>query len=149
MVCNDSSKSSWKAVTSGVPQGSVLGPVLFLVFINDLDSTLISSTLKFADDTKLFGIVNTDVERAVIQRDLSCLVEWSEKWLMPFNTDKCVVLHLGKNTTNLIIMNSSKLYTVNEKKDLGVIITSNLKPVRECQQAYAKAIKSLGLIFGQ
>ena len=71
----------------------MLGPVLFLIFINDLDSALISSILKFADDTKLFGIVNED--RAAIQRDLTCLVEWSEKWLMPFNTDKCVVLHLA------------------------------------------------------
>jgi len=128
----------------------MLGPVLFLVFIKDLNSTLISSILKFADDTRLFGIVNTDVERAVIQRDLSCLVEWSEKWLMPFNTEKCVVLQLGKNNNKFdYVMNSTKLHTVNEKKDLGVIITSNLKPARQCQQAYAKASKSLGSLLGQ
>jgi len=125
----------------------VLGPVLFLIFINDLDSALISFILKFADDTKLFGIVNTDEDKAAIQRDLSCLVEWSEKWLMPFNTDKCVVLHLGKNNKEFdYVMNNTKLHTVNEEKDLGVIITSNLKPARQCQQAYAKASKSLGLI---
>jgi len=71
--------------------GFRVGPVLFLIFINDLDSALISSILKFADDTKLFGIVNTDVDRAVIQRCLSCLVEWSQKWLMPFNPSVAVV----------------------------------------------------------
>jgi len=69
-----------------VPQGSVLGPILFLIFINDLDSTLTSSILKFADDTKLFGRVNTDRDREVLQRDLYHLLEWSKKWQMPFNT---------------------------------------------------------------
>jgi len=71
-VCINGEKSSWKAVTSGVPQGSVLGPILFLIF--DLDSTLTSSILKFADDTKLFGRVNTDRDREVLH-----LLEWSKK----------------------------------------------------------------------
>jgi len=96
-VCIDGYKSTWKVVSSGVPQGSVLGPILFLIFINDLDSKLISSIIKFADDTKLFDIVNTDVDREIIQHDLSQLVDWSDKWLMPFNISKCVVLHLGKS----------------------------------------------------
>ena len=78
-VCIDGYKSTWKVVSSGVPQGSVLGPILFLIFINDLDSKLISSIIKFADDTKLFDIVNTDVDREIIQHDLSQLVDWSDK----------------------------------------------------------------------
>jgi len=80
MVCIHGFKSSWKMVTSGVPQGSVLGPVLFLIFINDLDSHLVTSLLKFADDSKLFGKVNNDSDRDVIQQDLHSLVEWSDKW---------------------------------------------------------------------
>ena len=60
----------WEAVTSGAPQGSVLGPVLFLIFINDLDSNLLSSVLKFADDTKVFGRVNSDKDKEVLQQDL-------------------------------------------------------------------------------
>ena len=80
-----------------MPQRSVLRQILFLIFINDLDSKLISSIL--ADDSKLFGIVtvNTDDDREIIQQDLSQLVDWSDKWLMPFNISKCVVLHLGKS----------------------------------------------------
>jgi len=66
-VCISGYKSAWKIVTSGVPQGSVLGPVLFLIFINDLDAALVNSILKFADDTKLFGKVNNDSDRESIQ----------------------------------------------------------------------------------
>ena len=79
-MCFHRFKSSWKMVTSGVPQGSVLGPVLFLIFINDLDSHLVTSLLKFADDSKLFSKVNNDSDRDVIQQDLHSLVEWSDKW---------------------------------------------------------------------
>ena len=105
--------------------------VLFLIFINDLDFKLISSILKFADDTKLFGIVNTDVDREIIQQDLSQLVDWSDKWLMPFNISKCVVLHLGKSNREYDYdMGDTKLKSVKHEKDLGVLITRDLKPAR-------------------
>ena len=61
-MCVKGHKSTWREVTRGVTQGSVLGPVLFLMFINDLDSSLVSAILKFADDTKLFGIVNNTAD---------------------------------------------------------------------------------------
>ena len=89
-------KSAWEEVTSGVPQVSVLGPILFLICINDLDSNLVFSILKFADDTKMFGKANNDYDRQTVQRDLDSLLEWSDKWQMPFNSSKCVVMHLGK-----------------------------------------------------
>ena len=77
--------------------GSVLGPVLFLIFINDLEATLTRSILKFTDDTKLFGKVNNDKDREVLQSDLCRLLEWSDKWQMPFNSSKCMVMQLGQN----------------------------------------------------
>ena len=83
--------SEWTAVTSGVPQGSVLGPLLFLIYINDLDNGLISRVSKFADDTKL-GINAADPEAVKnLQRNLAAIGKWSNVWQMPFNLDKCHV----------------------------------------------------------
>ena len=87
--------SDWKEVSSGVPQGSILGPVLFSIFINDLDSNLINEVLKFADDTKVWGRVDSVEDVSKMQEDLNRLGLWSEKNLMPFNVSKCRVMHLG------------------------------------------------------
>ena len=65
---------------SGVPQGSVLGPILFLIYINDLDDDITSKVLKFADDTKVFRKIKSDADRQHLQDDLNKLIEWSEKW---------------------------------------------------------------------
>ena len=146
-VCISGHSSSWVPVTSGVPQGSVLGPLLFLIFINDLESGLLSSLLKFADDTKVFCQVNGQHDREQLQADLNCLTEWSDKWQMPFNTSKCRVMHLGRaNNKYEYRMGNHTLEVTTEEKDLGVMISSNLKASRQCQQAYAKASRALGLI---
>jgi len=99
-VCVNGNCSAWRIVTSGVPQGSVLGPVLFLIYINDLESDIISSVYKFADDTKLLGKVNNTNDRDLLQLDLKRMMDWSNLWQLPFNTSKCSVMHLGRNNNH-------------------------------------------------
>ena len=82
MIEVDGEVSNWKSVLSGVPQGSVLGPILFLIYINDLDDDITSKVLKFADDTKVFRKIKSDADRQHLQDDLNKLIEWSEKWQM-------------------------------------------------------------------
>lgn len=142
--------SSWREVTSGVPQGSVLGPLLFIIYINDLDEGLLSLISKFADDTKL-GIDASD-EAAIkqAQEALRKIGQWSEDWQMPFNVDKCKVMHIGsRNNKVKYELLGKELSTCSEEKDLGVIITDDLKSSRQCIEAEKKANKILGYIKRQ
>ena len=88
------SKSEWAPVTSGIPQGSVLGPTLFTLFVNDMPQQVSSCVKLFADDTKLYRpVTNGSTE---LQADIDALVKWSKEWLLPFNSTKCRVMHLGR-----------------------------------------------------
>ncbi|CAM5097898.1 unnamed protein product [Natator depressus] len=89
-----------REVTSGVPQGSVLGPILFNLFITDLGTKSGSALIKFADDTKLGGIANLEKDRNILQEDLDDLVNWSNSNRMKFNSEKCKVMYLGINNKN-------------------------------------------------
>ncbi|CAM4370492.1 unnamed protein product [Caretta caretta] len=79
--------SEWRGVTSGVPQGSVLGPILFNLFINDLEKGVNSDVTKFADDTKLLKIVKTTADCEELQKDLTKLSDWATKWQIKFNVE--------------------------------------------------------------
>jgi len=89
--------SDWCAVLSGIPQGSILGPLLFVIYVNDIDININNVILKFVDDTKIFAAVADSNDVELLRSDLRRLYEWSYDWLMFFNIDKCKVLHFGSN----------------------------------------------------
>ena len=139
--------SEWEQVVSGVPQGSVLGPILFTVFINDLDDTIKSKISKFADDTKLIGQAGSTEETDILQEDLERLNEWAKKWQMSFNADKCKVLHIGKkNMKAQYKIDGKNIGAVREEKDLGVMVTDDLKVAKQCNKAASRGNQKLGMI---
>ena len=115
--------SSWEEILSGIPQGSVLGPILFVIFINDLPDEVMCTAKIFADDTKLFHCINSQEDRVRLQDDLNRLVEWSRQWQMSFNASKCKVLHIGPSNPGYeYSMSSTSLEPTTDEKDLGVTI---------------------------
>ena len=142
--------STWREVTSGVPQGSVLGPLLFIIYINDLDLELLSKLSKLADDTKLGINANSDDAIQQLQEDLNKIGEWSQMWQMPFNLEKCKVMHIGhKNKKAKYELLGKELEICEQEKDLGVIISNDLKSSKQCIEAEKKASKILGYIKRQ
>jgi hypothetical protein len=148
-VVLDGQFSDWIAVLSGVPQGSVLGPLLFLLFINDLDlaASEVTAMAKFADDTKVGQQVVTDADRVTLQSALDKLCKWSEKWGMQFNVAKCKVMHFGRNNPRFDYeMLGQKLEEVDSERDIGVTVNNNLKPSSQCAKAAGTARTVLGQI---
>lgn len=141
-------------VTSGVPQGSVLGPVLFLIYINDLPEVIHNLTKMFADDTKIYRAVNTDDQGQNLQEDLHRLNNWTRTWMMELNSDKCKHLKLYQGTekcnTSYSIVNQGivhELQSVASENDLGVTIDTNLKFSKHVNLSVAKANRNVGMIF--
>jgi len=142
-----SKHSSWREVLSGVPQGSVLGPLLFVLFINDIDDGILSKISKFADDTKLCRAVGDEKEVNILQEDLRRMFRWSQDWQMLFNLEKCSVMHMGKrNNESSYEMGGKVLKVSEEERDLGVVMHKSAKPSRQCAEAAKKGNSTLGMI---
>ena len=136
--------SSWKPVLGGVPQVSVLGPILFVVYINDLEEGVTGNILKFADDTKLFRKTKEIGDKQKLQDDIDKLVRWSEKWQMLFNFGKCKCLHTGPGNTGMNYEMEGTILSKNVKA--GVSINANMKVSEQCIIAASKGYQVLGMI---
>ena len=91
--------SSKLPVKSGVPQGTVLGPLMFLLYINDIDENISSTVRLFADDCVMYRIIDSLEDSLCLQRDLSTILNWTKMWQMQLNIDKCVVLRCTRSTS--------------------------------------------------
>ncbi|BHF62011.1 hypothetical protein SprV_0100499200 [Sparganum proliferum] len=121
-------QSAEVAVESGVPQGSVLGPTLFIVYVNDCVSELNCDVAMFADDVKLWSVIRTEFDEERLQADLTRLEKWSQDWLLPFNVAKCNVLRVGRTRSlsrRVYHLNGVPLQEVDAQKDLAT--TTNLR----------------------
>ena len=135
------------SVLSRVPQGSVLGPILFYIYINDLDDDITSKVLRFADDTKVIRQIKSDADRQQLQDGLNKLTEWSEKWQMLFNYRRCKCLHSGHgNEDAQYTMGDTVLNTTVKEKGLGLTISADMKVSEQCGIAAAKGNQILRLI---
>jgi ribonucleases P/MRP protein subunit RPP40 len=129
----------------------VLGPVLFVCYINDMPDTISSFIHMYADDTKMSRVVNGQSDWKSLQQDLRSLQNWSDKWQLKFNSTKCKVMHLGKSNRRHKY-NMIENVTVNtleetvEEKDLGEWTDNELKFVKHIEYTVSKSNQLLGLI---
>ena len=147
--------SDWMEVPSGIPQGSVLGPLLFIIFINDLPQACDNSSnlFLFADDAKMFKHILNNKDSQELNYCCQQIYDWSEKWLMKLNTDKCKVLTISRNKTTIDYkygFNTSlgfvELERVQSMKDLGVIFDANLSFKDHIHEKINKAFQFIGII---
>ena len=144
--------SEWANITSGIPQDSVLGLILFVLYINDLPDNIVSNVYMFADDTKVFKTINSPNDQHTLHNDLDYLTSWSSKWLLRFHPDKCNLMHVGKTIQqeyayNLKIDNTAYILgEIEEQKDIGVIVDSNLEFDKHINQKINKAKSIMAVI---
>jgi hypothetical protein len=150
-VVIEGQSSEWKSINSRVPQGSVLGPLLFLVYINDITEGLESIPLLFADDTALLEIVDSPVESAfTLNNDLEKISNWSQKWLVTMNTSKCeaIVFSAKKNKPfhPELYLDDSTISEMSSYTHLGLTLQNNLSWKKHILEIHTKASTCLNML---
>lgn len=151
-VVIDNESSDFLPVTSGVPQGSILGPLLFLIFINDMPNVISKETSLplFADDSKCFRVILGSDDGVKLQDDLNKLFQWSCIWGMDFNAKKCKVLRVARIRSiddRDYYLGGIKLDRVDVEKDLGILVSNNLSWNNHVDVISSKAQKMLNVLY--
>ena len=145
-------KSDWNTVISGIPQGSILGPILFIIFVNDFSDVVGCTCKLFADDCKLYNEISSRAEQQQLQEDIDRLCQWSKDWLLKFNIKKCKIVSFGpeKFHADYQMMDDDgtihQLAREDSEKDLGVLFTNNLNFEKHINNTVNKANTIIGLI---
>ena len=148
-VVVDGEQSEWVKVQSGVPQGTVLGPLLFLIYINDLPLNINSEVRLFADDCVMYHTITNDQDADTLQQDLHTLTQWQDNWQLKFNPDKCHVLKVTNSKTpkqHTYTLGNSTLQETHSHTYLGVELSSDLKWKNHINKITAKANRALGFV---
>ena len=155
-VSVNGAESACQDVTSGISQGSVLEPILFVIYINDMTECVDAVAYLFADDTKLYKEIKREVDSEKLQKDLDSLQKWSDTWLLKFHPNKCKVMTVSSKKKREEISNQYHLYdnlgqetelqTSEGEKDIGVLVDEQLSFSKHMQQQINKANSIMGLI---
>ncbi len=150
-VLVDGASSAWASVRSGVPQGTVLGPLLFLAYINDLPNYPESKIRLFADDCVLYRQINSIQDTVILQHDLDRLADWERTWQMEFNPQKCHTMHITRSTRSRIpcptySLRGNDLAAVDSATYLGVELDKDLSFVPHVNKICARANRTLGFL---
>ena len=147
-VVSEGSQSSSHPVLCGVPQGTVLGPILSLIYINDLPDEAINSTIRlFADDCILYRSIKTERDSTLLQTYLDYIAQWKLTWQMKFNIDKCYTMQVGRKRHNIIntyTLHDHPLPITDSAKYLGITISNDLKWNKHVRNITSKANSTLG-----
>jgi hypothetical protein len=143
--------SSWLSVEAGVPQGSVLGPLLFLIYINDISNNIVSDCFLYADDTFLLEIVdNLSPSDSRLNKDLNSINQWSMEWLMELNPTKCESITFSTKHNRLpqpiLYLNGTALREVDSHSHLGLTFTSNFSWSKHILSIHKKASKRMNAL---
>ena len=150
-VVINNTNSDWREIKAGVPQGSILGPLFFLIFINDIITDIQSNIKLFADDTSLYLIVDNPVSTAsILNDDLDKIHDWSRKWLVTFNAKKTETMIISRKSNKPhhpdLVMNNIHLLSVNDHKHLGLILSNDGSWHKHIDMIVKKAFNRLSIL---